>query len=52
LKMAAEAAGSGDFTSLWSGQAAPLGHEMGAADLTRTLADEAETHFGKMSQRS
>jgi nitronate monooxygenase len=52
LKMAAEAAGSGDFTSLWSGQAAPLGHEMGAADLTRTLADEAEMHFGKMSQRS
>jgi nitronate monooxygenase len=52
LKAAAEAVGSGNFTSLWSGQAAPLGREMGAADLTRTLADEAETHFKNMSQRS
>jgi nitronate monooxygenase len=52
LKAAAEAVGSGNFTSLWSGQAAPLGREMGAADLTRTLADESETHFKNMSQRS
>jgi nitronate monooxygenase len=52
LKAAAEAVGSSEFTSLWSGQAAPLGREMGAANLTRTLAGEAETHFEKMSQRN
>jgi nitronate monooxygenase len=40
LKAAAEAQGSGDFGSLWSGQAAALGRELPAADLTRTLAAE------------
>ncbi len=40
LKAKAEAAGSADFSSLWSGQAAALGREMGAADLTRTLWSE------------
>jgi nitronate monooxygenase len=29
-----------DFMPLWAGQAAPLGQEMGAAELTRRLADE------------
>ena len=52
LKAAAEATGSGDFTSLWSGQAAPLGREMGAGELTRTLANEADAYSKKMSQRS
>jgi len=40
LKARAEAAGSADFSSLWSGQAAALGREMGAGDLTRTLWSE------------
>ncbi len=40
LKAAAEAAGSSDFTSLWSGQAASLGREMPAAELTRALVRE------------
>jgi nitronate monooxygenase len=41
LKAAAEAQGSTDFTSLWSGQAAALGVATGAEDLTRRLADDA-----------
>ncbi|MBE9553918.1 MAG: nitronate monooxygenase [Proteobacteria bacterium] len=41
LKAKAEAAGSTDFSSLWSGQAAALAREIGAADLTRKLAEEA-----------
>ena len=40
LKTKAEAAGSADFSSLWSGQAAALGREMGAGDLTRQLWTE------------
>ncbi len=38
LRAKAEEAGSGDFTALWSGQAAALGREMPAGDLTRQLA--------------
>ena len=41
LKAKAEAAGLSDFSSLWSGQAAALGREMGAGDLTRKLAEDA-----------
>lgn len=41
LKVKAEAAGSGDFTNLWSGQAASLAGEMPAGELTRRLAAEA-----------
>ena len=41
LKAAAEAKGSADFGSLWSGQAAALGREMPAAELTRHLVREA-----------
>lgn len=41
LRARAEEAGSGDFTALWSGQAAALGREMPAGDLTRHLAAEA-----------
>ncbi|MDQ1077894.1 nitronate monooxygenase family protein [Pseudoroseomonas cervicalis] len=36
-----EPQGSGDFMSLWAGQAAPLGREMPAGELTRRLAAEA-----------
>ncbi len=42
LKAKAEAAGSSDFSSLWAGQAASLGREIGAGDLTRQLAADAE----------
>ncbi len=42
LKAKAEAAGSSDFSSLWSGQAASLGREISAGDLTRKLAADAE----------
>ena len=48
LKAKTEAQGSGDFGSLWSGQAARLGREMPAGDLTRALA--AET-LAKLSSR-
>ena len=41
LKARAEAAGLSDFSSLWSGQAASLGREMGAGELTRKLAEDA-----------
>jgi nitronate monooxygenase len=41
LKAKAEAAGRGDFSSLWSGQSARLGREMDAGALTRLLAQQA-----------
>lgn len=41
LKAKAEATGSTDFSSLWSGQAASLGREIGAGDLIRHLASDA-----------
>ncbi len=41
LKAKAEAAGSSDFSSIWSGQAAALGREIGAGALTRQLAADA-----------
>lgn len=50
LKAAAESQGSGDFTSLWSGQAARLGREMGAGELTRALEAETLDCIGKLSQ--
>jgi nitronate monooxygenase len=46
LKTKAEAAGSGDFTNLWSGQAASLAKEMTSGELTRFLASGA---LGKLS---
>jgi nitronate monooxygenase len=41
LRSKTEPAGSGDFTPLWSGQAAHLGHECPAAELTARLAEDA-----------
>jgi nitronate monooxygenase len=41
LRAAAEKRGSGDFTTQWAGQAVRLGREMGAGELTRSLAAEA-----------
>ncbi len=49
LKARAEAAGSTDFSMLWAGQAAPLGREIGAADLTRRLADEAAQRLAALA---
>ena len=42
LRAKAEAAGSGDFSPMWSGQAAALGRVSPARDLTRALAKEAQ----------
>jgi nitronate monooxygenase len=50
LKAAAEAKGSADFTSLWSGQAAALGREMPAGELTQRLAREALARLGRATQ--
>jgi nitronate monooxygenase len=41
LRAAAEKAGSGDFSPLWSGQAASLGRPLPAGELTTKLAMEA-----------
>jgi nitronate monooxygenase len=41
LRAKAEASGSEDFTSLWAGQAAYLGRELPADELTRQLAAES-----------
>ncbi|QCK85780.1 nitronate monooxygenase [Phreatobacter aquaticus] len=49
LKARAEAAGSADFSSLWSGQAAALGRAMPAGDLTRLLASEAKALLSALS---
>jgi nitronate monooxygenase len=49
LKAAAEAAGSGDFGSLWSGQAARVGRRepaLTAGELTRALARETLAKLG------
>jgi nitronate monooxygenase len=52
LKAKAEAAGRGDFSSQWSGQAAALVREMGAAELTRSLAQEALRRLKAMAGRT
>ncbi|GAB4040390.1 NAD(P)H-dependent flavin oxidoreductase [Spirosoma gilvum] len=41
LRAKSEPTGSGDFMSLWSGQAARLGRELPAAELIRKLAEES-----------
>jgi nitronate monooxygenase len=45
LRAKAEAQGSGDFSSMWAGQAAALGRAMPAGQLTKTLAAEALEHM-------
>jgi nitronate monooxygenase len=49
LKAKAEASGVSDFSSLWSGQSASLGREIGAGDLTRQLAEEAAQRLSSMA---
>lgn len=46
LRSAAEAAGSGDFSRLWAGQAVGLGREIDAGALTRLLARETMDQLG------
>jgi nitronate monooxygenase len=50
LRAKAEAQGSGDFTPMWSGQAAALGRAMPAAELTRTLAVETQALLRRMGK--
>lgn len=49
LKAAAEKAGSGDFSSLWSGQAAALARDLDAGELTRALASEASQRLALLA---
>ncbi|ANY77483.1 2-nitropropane dioxygenase [Microvirga ossetica] len=49
LRAKAEAAGSGDFSPLWSGQAAALGREIPAGDLTRQLGAEALAPLSRLA---
>lgn len=49
LRAKAESMGSGDFSPLWSGQAAGLGVEAPAGDVTRRIADEALNILARLS---
>ena len=49
LRAKAEAAGSGDFSPLWSGQAAALGRDMPAGELTKVLATEAQALLRRLA---
>ncbi len=49
IKARAEAQGLTDFTALWSGQAASLGREMSAGELTQRLAQDALAHLQSLS---
>jgi nitronate monooxygenase len=49
LKARAEAQGSGDFGALWSGQAARLGRELPAGELTRALAAETLARLARLA---
>jgi nitronate monooxygenase len=51
LRSTAEANGSSDFTSLWAGQAAGLGRELPATELTAALAADALIQFAQMRSR-
>jgi nitronate monooxygenase len=53
LKEKSEAAGSGDFTNLWSGQAVRLAHRsLPAGQLTRLLAREALEKLAQLSAQA
>ncbi|MBB3901874.1 NAD(P)H-dependent flavin oxidoreductase [Methylobacterium brachythecii] len=51
LRAAAEARDEGDFSPLWSGQAAALGRDLGAAELTRLLAEEGSRRLAEIGGR-
>lgn len=46
----AQAQGSGDFSSMWAGQAAGLGRELGARELTLALADDAQALLRRLAR--
>jgi nitronate monooxygenase len=50
LRAKAEAAGSGDFSPLWSGQAASLGRAMPARELTQRLAAQAQAELKRLGR--
>ena len=49
LHAKAQAQSSGEFSAMWAGQAASLGHEMPARELTRRLAEQAQALMRKMA---
>jgi nitronate monooxygenase len=49
LKAKSESAGHADFSSLWSGQAGGLCRELGAGDLTRQLAVDAQRRLASLA---
>jgi nitronate monooxygenase len=49
LRAKAEAAGSGDFSPMWSGQAAALGRDLPAGELTTALAAEAQAALRRLA---
>jgi nitronate monooxygenase len=49
LRAEAEKKGSGDFSPLWSGQAAALGRALPAGELTKRLAAEALERLTRLS---
>lgn len=51
LHQKAQAQGSGDFSPMWAGQAAGLGREMPARELTLALAAEAQALMWRMAGR-
>jgi nitronate monooxygenase len=51
LRAKAEAAGSGDFSPLWSGQAVALGRDLGAGELTKTLAADAQARLQNLARQ-
>jgi nitronate monooxygenase len=50
LRAAGEERGSADWSPLWSGQAAALGREMGAGELTVQLAADAAERLRALSR--
>jgi nitronate monooxygenase len=49
LRVKAEAAGSGEFSPMWAGQAAALGRVLPARELTRALAADAQALLRAMA---
>jgi nitronate monooxygenase len=48
LRAHAEQNGSGDFSPLWAGQAAPMAREISASSLTKMLAEESKQLMRKL----
>jgi nitronate monooxygenase len=51
MRAAAEASGTSDFSPLWAGQAAALGRETGAGELTRQLAADATERLSALARQ-